>query len=119
MRAAFDLRREFGQHSQTRERALAVNALDAETKRLDPFERLLFPFDGQAVKRETHFATRVSSSFVFADLDARHARVAVESIRVGDERPKFFGTRFEIKLPAFVILAKGHVSIIHRLRRNL
>src|SRR5438034_1051872 len=109
MCSALGFRRQLDEQFQPRQRPLAINAFNAETKRLDPFERLLFPFDGQAVKRESHFATRVAPSFVFADVDAGYASVAIESVSVGDEGPKFFGIRFEIKLPSFVILAQGHV----------
>src|SRR5215212_4467473 len=112
MRAAVSVRRQLRAHSQTQQRTFAVNALNTKTNRLDPFEGLFFPFDGQAVQAEPYFASRVAKVFVGgAYLDLRNARVAIEPVGVSDVRPQSFGTRFEIKLPSFVILAQGHVRI--------
>src|SRR5689334_9989430 len=109
MRAAARQGRQLCAHSQTRQRSFAVDAFDTETKRLDPFERLFFPFDGQAVKAQFDFAARVAELFLArAYFDLRHARVAIEPVGISNERPQSFGARFEIKLPSFVILAQGH-----------
>src|ERR1700752_3365064 len=112
MRAAAVVWRQLRQHTKARQRSFAVSAIDPETKRLDPFEWLFFPFDGQAVNRKPHSAARVAQRLGSGvDLYFGVAGVAIETVGVSYERPKSLRPRFEIKLPSFMKLTKRHLPL--------
>ena len=73
-----------------------VAAHDAESIRAHPLKRLLLPLHRNAEHREPQLAARVVADA--ETLDGWHTRVAIEMVRVRDQRPKLRGARLEPEL---------------------
>src|SRR2546421_192860 len=92
------------------DRARPVAAHDAEAVRANPLERLLLPLDADAELRQSKTpATDLARRAL--RLHARHARqtrVAVEAVRVGDQRPERLRACAQVVLPAVVKFSLRH-----------
>ena len=106
MRAAVVARREGGGDAHRLERPAHVPPQHAEPVRADPLERLLLPFDRHAKPGQPQPLARVRPTPAL--VDRGDAGVAVEPVRVGDERPELVGARREVELEA--VCQIGHVS---------
>src|SRR5205085_1407691 len=95
---------QLGQYVQFCNRTFRVAPDDAKPLWPHPFEWLFFPFDRNSECRK---AQPAGKSPTLADsLNRRHTGIAIEAIGVGKQRPKLFGRRFEIELPAIVEFAE-------------
>src|SRR5882724_11156438 len=75
-----------------------------------PFKRLLFPFDRNTKRAQAQVPARVFQFGVLNHLDRGDAGIAIETVRVGNQRPKLLGRRFKIEFPAVVKFTSRHKS---------
>src|SRR6185436_13486052 len=92
--AAIGTGREFSERTHFSYWPLAVGTRHAETRRLDPLERLLFPFDGHSIHGKTQTPARVSQTLARSPgrLNRGNAGIAIEAIGVGNEGTELFRT---------------------------
>ena len=105
---------QLGDDAHLGDRAAAVSADDAEAPRPHPLEGLLLPLDADAELREAEPAARVRPGGrgfgAAAAVERGHARVAVEAVGVGDERPEGLRAGAQVELPTVVELFLLHES---------
>src|SRR6266542_3916653 len=101
---------QFSEDPEFRYWSLSITTHDTESRRPHPLERLFLPFDRHIEHRKPQETTSIFRVFalILQGFHRRHAGVAIEAIRVRNQRPKLFWRRFEIELPAIMKFAKGH-----------
>src|SRR2546423_9352082 len=83
-----------------------------------PFKRLLFPFDRNPERAEAQMPARVLQSAVLDNLNRGDPGIAIEAVRVGNQRPQLLRRRFKIEFPA-IIEFLGHQRSALRQERNV
>src|SRR6185369_17829164 len=92
---------------------------DAEAQRAYPFERLLFPFHWNPQGSQAQAPARVAAGLRVYHLNRRDRGVAIESIRVRDERPQLFRRRLKIEFPAIMEFPKRHKAEVRSQRSEV
>src|SRR5258707_7832557 len=81
-----------------------------------PFKRLLFPFDRNPKRAEAQMPARVFQSAVLDHLNRGDAGIAIEAVRVGNQRPQLLRRRFKIEFPAVIEFFGHQGSALHQER---